>query len=45
MPSVEHRSHKGNLFVPARPYQFVLATHIHRLQSMAEWKAAAGVLA
>ncbi len=34
-----------NLFVPARPYRFALATHTHRLQSMAEWKAAAGVLA
>ncbi len=25
-----------NLFFPARPYRFALATHIHRLQSMAE---------
>jgi putative transposase len=34
-----------NLFVPPRPYQSALATHLHRLQAMAAWKAAAGVLA
>ena len=34
-----------NLFVPLRPYQSALATHLHRLQAMAAWKAAAGVLA
>jgi putative transposase len=34
-----------NLFVPAGSYRSALATHIHRLQAMTEWKAAAGVLA
>jgi putative transposase len=34
-----------NLFVPPRPSRSALATHIHRLQAMAAWKAAAGVLA
>ncbi len=34
-----------NLFVSPRPYQSALATHLHRLQAMAAWKAAAGVLA
>src|SRR5215218_2837638 len=34
-----------NLFVPPRPSQSALATHLHRLQAMAAWKAAAHVLA
>jgi putative transposase len=34
-----------NLFVPARSNQTALSTHIHRLRAMAEWTAAAGVLA
>jgi putative transposase len=34
-----------NLFVPARSNQTALSTHIHRLRVMAEWRAAAGVLA
>ena len=34
-----------NLFVPPSSYQSALATHLHRLQTMAAWKAAAGVLA
>jgi putative transposase len=34
-----------NLFVPLRPHQSALATHLHRLQAMAAWKAVAGVLA
>jgi putative transposase len=34
-----------NLFVPPRSHQSALATHLHRLQAMAEWNAAAGVLA
>ena len=34
-----------NLFVPSSPYKSALATHLHRLQAMAAWKAAAGVLA
>jgi putative transposase len=34
-----------NLFVPLRSYQSALANHLHRLQVMAAWKAAAGVLA
>jgi putative transposase len=34
-----------NLFVPPRPSQSALATHLHRLQAMAAWKAVAGVLA
>ena len=34
-----------NLFVPPRPRQSALTTHLHRLQAMAAWKAAAGVLA
>jgi putative transposase len=33
-----------NLFVPPRPSQSALATHLHRLQAMAAWKAAANVL-
>jgi putative transposase len=31
-----------NLFVPPRSERSALAIHIHRLQAMAEWKAAAG---
>jgi putative transposase len=34
-----------NLFVPPRSHRFALATHLHRLQALAAWKAAAGVLA
>jgi putative transposase len=34
-----------NLFIPLRPQQSALTTHLHRLQAMAAWKAAAGVLA
>jgi putative transposase len=34
-----------NLFVPPRSYKSALATHLHRLQAMAAWKTAAGVLA
>jgi putative transposase len=34
-----------NLFVPPRCHRSGFAMHIHRLQAMAEWKAAAGVLA
>jgi putative transposase len=34
-----------NLFVPPRPSRSALATHLHRLQAMAAWKSAAGVLA
>ncbi|MET0528369.1 MAG: IS6 family transposase [Microvirga sp.] len=33
-----------NLFVPPRSRRSALATHLHRLQAMAAWKAAAGVL-
>ncbi|MBO1908152.1 IS6 family transposase [Microvirga sp. 3-52] len=33
-----------NLFVPSHSHQSALATHLHRLQTMAAWKAAAGVL-
>lgn len=32
-----------NLFVPPRSKRSALATHIHRLQAMAEWKAVAVV--
>jgi putative transposase len=32
------------LFVPPHSYQSALATHLHRLQAIAAWKAAAGVL-
>jgi putative transposase len=31
-----------NLFVPPRSKRSALATHIHRLQAMAEWKAVTG---
>ena len=34
-----------NLFVPPNSHQSALATYLHRLQTMAAWKAAAGVLA
>jgi putative transposase len=34
-----------NLFVPTRSRRSALATHLHRLNAMAAWKAAAGVLA
>jgi putative transposase len=34
-----------NLFVPPRSKRSALAIHIHRLQAMAEWKAAIGKLA
>lgn len=34
-----------DLFVSPHPYQSALATHLHRLQAMATWEAAAGVLA
>jgi putative transposase len=34
-----------NLLVPARSNRTALSTHIHRLQAMAAWRAAAGVLA
>jgi putative transposase len=33
-----------NLFVPPRSHRSAFATHIHRLQATAAWKAAAGVL-
>jgi putative transposase len=32
-----------NLFVPPNSHQSALATHLHRLQTMAAWEAAAGV--
>jgi putative transposase len=34
-----------NLFVPPRSHHSALATHLHRLNAMAEWKSAAGVAA
>jgi putative transposase len=34
-----------NLFVPPRSKNTALAIHVHRLQAMAEWKAATGALA
>ena len=34
-----------NLFVPPHSCRSALATHLHRLQAMAAWKVAAGVLA
>jgi putative transposase len=34
-----------NLFVPPRLHQSALATHLYRLQAMAEWKAELGLLA
>ena len=33
-----------NLLVPPRSHQSALATHLHRLQAMAAWKAASGLL-
>jgi putative transposase len=33
-----------NLFVASHSRRSALATHLHRLQAMAAWKAAAGVL-
>jgi putative transposase len=32
-----------NLFVPPHSRRSTLATHLHRLKAMAEWKSAAGV--
>jgi putative transposase len=34
-----------NLFVPPRSHRSALATHLHRLNAVAEWKSAAGVAA
>jgi putative transposase len=34
-----------NLFAPPRSRRTALATHLHRLNAMAEWKSAAGVVA
>ena len=34
-----------NLFVPHRSRRSALATHLHRLKAMTEWKPAAGVTA
>jgi putative transposase len=34
-----------NLFVPPHSHRSALTTHLHRLQAMAAWKSAAGVLA
>jgi putative transposase len=34
-----------NLFVPPRSRRSALATHLHRLSAMAEWKSAAGIAA
>jgi putative transposase len=34
-----------NLFVPPHSHQSALAIHLHRLQAMAAWKAATGLLA
>jgi putative transposase len=34
-----------NLFVPPHSRRSALATHLHRLNAMAEWKSAAGVTA
>jgi putative transposase len=34
-----------NLFVPPRSNRTAFTTHLHRLQAMAAWKAAAGILA
>jgi putative transposase len=34
-----------NIFVPPRSHRSALATHLHRLNAMAEWKSAAGVTA
>jgi len=34
-----------NLFVPSRSHRLAPATHLHRLNAMAEWKATANVAA
>jgi putative transposase len=34
-----------NLFVPPRSRRSALASHLHRLNAMAEWKSAAGIAA
>jgi putative transposase len=34
-----------NLFVPPRSRRFALATHLHRLNAVAQWKAVAGIAA
>jgi putative transposase len=34
-----------NLFVPPHSHRSALAAHLHRLQAIAAWKAAAGVMA
>jgi putative transposase len=34
-----------NLFVPPRSHRSALATHLHRLNAMAEWKTVAGIAA
>ena len=34
-----------NLFFPPRSRRFARATHLHRLQGMAEWKSAANIAA
>jgi putative transposase len=34
-----------NLFVPSRSSRSASATHLHRLNAMAEWKVAANVAA
>jgi len=34
-----------NLFVPPRSHRSAFATHLHRLDAMAEWKSAAAVIA
>jgi putative transposase len=35
----------GNLFVPPRSRRSAAATHLHRLNTMAEWKAASNIAA
>jgi putative transposase len=34
-----------NLLVPTHSHQFTCATHLHRLQAIAAWKAVAGAIA
>jgi len=34
-----------NLFIPSRSSRFASATHLHRLNAMAEWKSAANIAA
>jgi putative transposase len=34
-----------NLFVPPRSRRSALATHLHRLNAVAQWKAVAGIAA